>query len=77
MFKVSKRDLAAPSPMIAGFYILQIKGIRWVCNDIFENAFRSFDLEDTDPEKGQTLVPVTVTTVCLDNEQNMNMTVLH
>ena len=53
MFKVSKRNLAAPSPMIAGFYILQIKGIRWVCNDIFVNAFRSFDLEDTDPEKGQ------------------------
>ena len=22
-------------------------------NDIFVNAFRSFDLEDTDPEKGQ------------------------
>ena len=53
MIKVSKRDLAAPSPMIAGFYILQIKGIRWVCNDKFVNTFRSFDLEDTDPEKGQ------------------------
>ena len=39
MFKVSKRDLAAPSPMIAGSYILQIKGIRWVCNDIFVNSF--------------------------------------
>lgn len=30
-----------------------VKKIRQVCNDIFVNAFRSFDLEDTDPEKGQ------------------------
>ena len=53
MLKVSKANFAAPSPMIALPDILQIKRLGQVCNDIFVNAFRSFDLEDTDPEKGQ------------------------
>lgn len=47
MFQVPERQFDAPAPMIAGFDILQIKGVWKISDHILICIFSNFDLNDT------------------------------
>ena len=57
MLKVSERDLTAPAPVIAFLYILQVKGIRKIGEDIFKSIICCFDLKNAEFQIGKVSVP--------------------